>query len=73
MFVITKDLVQKMDEMLLKAFLKKIDMFKSEPKIYANKHENIPSIIGGMVSLFLIFFLNLHLALLYELPLHSHI
>jgi hypothetical protein len=27
MFVITKDLVQKMDEMLLKAFLKKVERF----------------------------------------------
>ena len=36
-------------------------MFKSEPKIYANKLENIPSLIGGMVSLFLLFFLSITL------------
>ena len=40
----------------LKLFIKKIDLFKSEAKTYTNGLTFIPSILGGVVSFFLILF-----------------
>ncbi len=40
----------------LKLFIKKIDLFKSEAKTYTNGLTFIPSILGGIVSFFLILF-----------------